>query len=201
MEDDDHDELLRCSDEDSMTENDEPCMPSDKQGFLPAVSQTYSVQNKLQFLFVGFLLIVSSSFLVILLPIYLETVNVKGDAYTMMHFTSLAAVIVLFTLTFVTKKLCSKNTAIKIFHPPIEWRKLVKIGVMYGLSGFMVVYSIDRKRVMCHLQDPIKGIVLVFSLVYYFFFCRKSKCNYMCVSNTLNFQFIRLLLCMMIIAF
>ncbi|KAL1490387.1 hypothetical protein ABEB36_013094 [Hypothenemus hampei] len=30
----------------------------------------------------------------------------------------------------------------------------------------------DRNRVLCHLQDPIKGIVLVIALLYYFFFCR-----------------------------
>jgi hypothetical protein len=38
----------------------------------------------------------------------------------------------------------------------------------------LVIYSLERKKVICHLQDPMKGIVLVFALVYYFFFCRKS---------------------------
>lgn len=173
MEEDDHDDLLRCSDDDSMTENEEPCLPTDKQGFLPAPPPTYSAQNKAQFMFLGFSLILSSTFLVILLPIYLESVNVKGDAYTMINFTSLATLLFLLFFTFVSNKLCSKSAPIKVFHLPIEWNKLLNIGIMYGLSGFMVVYAVDRKRVMCHLQDPIKGIVLVFSLVYYFFFCRK----------------------------
>jgi hypothetical protein len=38
----------------------------------------------------------------------------------------------------------------------------------------LVMLSLERKKVMCHLQDPLKGTVLLFALVYYFFFCRKS---------------------------
>lgn len=52
---------------------------------------------------------------------------------------------------------------------------LLKISSVYALSGIVVTLCLDRDRVLCHLQDPIKGIALVFSLVYYFFFCRKSK--------------------------
>lgn len=52
---------------------------------------------------------------------------------------------------------------------------LLKISLIYAFSGIVITLSMDRDRVLCHLQDPIKGITLVFSLVYYFFFCRKSK--------------------------
>lgn len=52
---------------------------------------------------------------------------------------------------------------------------LLKISCIYALSGILVTLALDKNRVLCHLQDPIKGITLVFSLVYYFFFCRKSK--------------------------
>lgn len=56
---------------------------------------------------------------------------------------------------------------------------LLKISAVYALSGILITLSLDQNRVLCHLQDPIKGITLVFSLVYYFFFCRKSKpCNF-----------------------
>ena len=53
---------------------------------------------------------------------------------------------------------------------------LIKISTLYALSGILITLSLDRNRVLCHLQDPIKGITLVFSLVYYFFFCQKSEC-------------------------
>jgi len=53
---------------------------------------------------------------------------------------------------------------------------LIKLSTLYALSGILVSLSLDRNRVLCHLQDPIKSITLVFSLVYYFFFCRKSEC-------------------------
>ena len=52
---------------------------------------------------------------------------------------------------------------------------LLKMSAVYAISGILVTLSLDQNRVLCHLQDPIKGITLVFSLVYYFFFCRKSK--------------------------
>lgn len=52
---------------------------------------------------------------------------------------------------------------------------LIKLSTLYALSGILVTLSLDRHRVLCHLQDPIKSITLVFSLVYYFFFCRKSE--------------------------
>lgn len=52
---------------------------------------------------------------------------------------------------------------------------LVKISCIYALSGILMNLSLDQNRVLCHLQDPIKGITLVFSLVYYFIFSRKSK--------------------------
>lgn len=34
------------------------------------------------------------------------------------------------------------------------------------------------QRVPCHLQDPLKGAALVYSLVFYFFFCRKGGCQF-----------------------
>lgn len=175
MEEDDHDDLLRCSDEDSMTENEEQCLPSDKQGFLPSVNDTVPVESKIGFIFIGILTIISATFLVVLLPMYLETVNVKGDAYTLIQFVTTSTIVVLLILLLLKKKFCPRGAEIMILKPPIEWSKVYKLGLMYAISGFMVVYAVDRKRVMCHLQDPIKGIVLVFSLVYYFFFCRKSK--------------------------
>lgn len=52
---------------------------------------------------------------------------------------------------------------------------LIKISTLYAFSGVLVALSLDQNRVLCHLQDPIKGITLLFSLVYYFFFSRKSK--------------------------
>lgn len=178
MEEDDHDDLLRCSDDDSMTENEEQCMPSDKQGFLPSVNDTCPVENKLGFICVGILLILSATFLTILLPMYLEAVNVKGDAYTLIQFVTMSTIFVLIVMLLLKRKFCRRAQDLVIFKPPVEWSKIIKLGLMYAISGFMVVYAVDRKRVMCHLQDPIKGIVLIFSLVYYFFFCRKSESLY-----------------------
>jgi hypothetical protein len=61
---------------------------------------------------------------------------------------------------------------------------LIKLSTLYALSGILVSLSLDRNRVLCHLQDPIKSITLVFSLVYYFFFCRKSECLDECTPLT-----------------
>lgn len=52
---------------------------------------------------------------------------------------------------------------------------IAKIGAVYALTGIFLTLSLDQNRVLCHVQDPVKAITLFFSLVYYFFFCRKSE--------------------------
>ncbi|KAG5894568.1 hypothetical protein JTB14_021550 [Gonioctena quinquepunctata] len=173
MEDDDHDELLQCTDDESLSETEDQCLPIDKPEELYRPSFTYHNHSKLEFLTTKLTLVFATTVLVILLPLYLEAVNVSGNAYSLM-FTNTFLSTVLFILTMaIAKCFCEKYRNIKMFGFPVKFFKLLQLSVVYFLGGSMIVYALDRKRVICHLQDPIKGIVLVFSLLYYFFFCRK----------------------------
>lgn len=52
--------------------------------------------------------------------------------------------------------------------------RLLILSTCCGLAGTLLTIS-SYRRVPCHLQDPLKGAALVYSLVFYFFFCRKGK--------------------------
>lgn len=66
--------------------------------------------------------------------------------------------------------------------------RLVTISTCSGVAGTLCIVS-SYQRVPCHLQDPLKGAALVYSLVFYFFFCRKGKCC-VCVVKSIGFHLI-----------
>nr|CAH7729638.1 unnamed protein product [Callosobruchus chinensis] len=176
MEEDDHDELLQCTDDESVSETEDHCIPtSDKNTDDPhnRHSVTYFHHTKLEFLTTKITLIFSTTVMLILLPLYLDSVNVKGNAYSLILMNTLISTL-LFVITMVIAKFfCEKYRNIGITSFPVRFPKLLQLSLVYFLCAFMIIYALDRKRVVCHLQDPIKGIVLVFALLYYFFFCRK----------------------------
>nr|CAI5838836.1 unnamed protein product [Callosobruchus analis] len=176
MEEDDHDELLQCTDDESVSETEDHCIPtSDKTTDDPHIRHTvtYFHHTKLEFLTTKITLIFSTTVMLILLPLYLDAVNVKGNAYSLILMNTLISTL-LFVITMVIAKLfCEKYRSISITNLPVRFSKLLQLALVYFLCAFMIIYALDRKRVVCHLQDPIKGLVLVFALLYYFFFCRK----------------------------
>ncbi|XP_069691545.1 uncharacterized protein [Periplaneta americana] len=172
MEDEEREDLLirASSDNEEFTDN-EDVFDSARGNIVQHENKTNTFYEKLQFVCIGLVLCVSSTALIILLPLYMEVVNVPGDAYTAILFTSFWTVVVLLVLSCVVGKFGSGVKAVLV--PPFAFSTVLRTGLIYGISCFVVIYSLERKKVICHLQDPIKGIVLVFSLVYYFFFCRK----------------------------
>lgn len=60
------------------------------------------------------------------------------------------------------------------FFFPLDFRITI-ISTCSGIAGTLCIVS-SYQRVPCHLQDPLKGAALVYSLVFYFFFCRKGGC-------------------------
>ncbi|XP_018566315.1 uncharacterized protein LOC108907222 [Anoplophora glabripennis] len=173
MEEDDHDELLQCTDDESLSDTEDQCLPIDKPEENYRHTLTYFCHTKLEFITTKLALIFSTSVMLILFPLYLEAINVRGSAYSMI-LTNTSISTLLFVVTMVIAKcFCEKYRNIRICSFPVQFSKLLQLSGVYFLCAFMIVYALDRKRVICHLQDPIKGIVLVFSLLYYFFFCRK----------------------------
>ncbi|XP_072401742.1 uncharacterized protein [Diabrotica undecimpunctata] len=173
MEDDDHDELLQCTDDESLSETEDQCLPMDKPEENYTQNLSYFSHTKLEFLTTKLTLIFSTTVMLVLLPLYIDSINVKGNVYSLI-LTNTVISTVLFVITIVIAKFfCEKYRNVKVLNFPIKFWKLLQLSGVYFLCGFMIIYALDRKRVVCHLQDPIKGIVLVFSLLYYFFFCRK----------------------------
>lgn len=129
-----------------------------------------------KFSFVATLLtaVVSITFLVITYPLYLESVSTVSNAYTGLLFTALTSTCALGIICFIVARVSPPPALIpNSMRVRIPGCTLLKISSVYALSGILVTLSLDQDRVLCHLQDPIKGVALVFSLVYYFFFCRK----------------------------
>lgn len=172
MDEDDHDELLQCTDDESMSESEDQCVPIAKSEQKAYSINSHSVYS---FAFTKLALLLSSAFLIILFPLYFEAVNAKGDSFTGLLFSSTTVFLILFIACVIAKLFVAKYNVIKIWKLPLRLVDLTKLCVVYTISGFIVVYALDRKRVLCHLQDPIKGTILVFSLFYYFLFCKKRK--------------------------
>ncbi|XP_048516158.1 uncharacterized protein LOC105691561 isoform X2 [Athalia rosae] len=129
-----------------------------------------------KFGFLGTLTVVVTSvtMLVIAFPLYMESVSAVSTAYTGLLFTSATTVVVLGVLSFVVRRVSPPPAMIpNSMRIRIPRCSMAKIGGVYALTGIFLTLSLDQNRVLCHVQDPVKAITLFFSLVYYFFFCRK----------------------------
>lgn len=175
MEEDDHDELLQCTDDDSLSETEDQCLSIDKPAESSDHNVSYFNHTKLEFISTKLTLIFSTSVMLILLPLYLDAINVDGNAYSLILTNTFISTILFIVTLGIAKLFCQKYRNVNVFSFPVKFWKLVQLSGLYFSCAFMIIYALDRKRVVCHLQDPIKGIVLVFSLLYYFFFCRKCK--------------------------
>ncbi|XP_074097035.1 uncharacterized protein LOC141526128 [Cotesia typhae] len=177
IDEDDQDEQLRRTGSDveieEYTDTEEPAyttyQPSDK-----LFDTEQSCWQRFSFLATLGIVTASVTTSIISLPLYLENVSGTANAYTGLLFIAFLSTCIFGLMTIIGEKVSPPPTLIpnslKIKIPRCS---LVKISCFYALSGILVTLSLDQNRVLCHLQDPIKGITLVFSLVYYFFFCRK----------------------------
>ncbi|KAK3914796.1 ABC transporter L-arabinose-binding periplasmic protein [Frankliniella fusca] len=179
-EDEQEDLLVNVSDsDDSPEENDAYLDLSRKVNHDPpfrhGLGGRCCFKKRVEFLSTGILCLFSASALLITLPLYLETSSQVADIYPSILFLCATSSV----LTFSCICLCAKFQIFSFSNfkknviPPIPLWKLVQIGLFHSLGGLCVSYSLDRQRVLCHLQDPLKGIILVFSMVYYFCFSRK----------------------------
>ncbi|XP_025261758.1 uncharacterized protein LOC105258715 isoform X1 [Camponotus floridanus] len=178
MMDDEEQEELRCTGSDveieEYTDTEESPYVAYQAGGDKLFDTDRENWQKLRFLGTLVSVAISVTVLVITYPLYLESVAVVSSAYTGLLFTALCSACILGMVYFVADKVSPPPPLIpNSMRVRISRCGLIKISTLYALSGILVTLSLDRNRVLCHLQDPIKGITLVFSLVYYFFFCRK----------------------------
>ncbi|XP_043260048.1 uncharacterized protein LOC122401764 isoform X2 [Colletes gigas] len=177
MVDDEEQEELRCTGSDVEIEEYTDTEESPYVGYQGAdkLFDTDRVAWQ-KFSFVATLLtvVVSITFLIITYPLYLESVSTVSNAYTGLLFTAMSSASYLGIMCFVVGRVSPPPAMIpNSMRIKIPRCSLLKISSVYALSGILITLALDQNRVLCHLQDPIKGITLVFSLVYYFFFCRK----------------------------
>ncbi|KAK0167197.1 hypothetical protein PV327_004626 [Microctonus hyperodae] len=176
MDDDDHDEM-RCTGSDVEIEE---YTDTEESPYT-----TYQSTDKLfdtdqpcwqifYFLITLAIVAISITTSIITLPLYLESVSTAANGYTGLLFIATLSTIILGFVCLIAEKISPPPALIpNSMRIRIPRCSLVKISCFYALTGILVTLSLDQNRVLCHLQDPIKGITLVFSLVYYFFFCRK----------------------------
>lgn len=175
----DHEELLQASDEESLSETEDHCCSVDKPEERYLFPLTFFPQTKLEFFLNLSVLILSSTVLLITLPLYLSTLNSRGNVYSFILFNVPLSTIILIVVLIAMKFLCHKFKNQSIFTLPVKVWPLFRLSCFYAGFVYLYLYAVDRNRVMCHLQDPIKGIILVLALLYYFFFCRNCKLFYL----------------------
>lgn len=168
----DHEELLQCTDDESLSETEEQCCPMQKseEHYLPPL--TFFVHTKLKFFSYLVLLILSTFCLLIVVPLYTSSINAKGNIYSILIINTLYTCCIHLVIFGILSVISEKYKYTKFFKIPIKFWELIKLSGIYLLCGLIYFYATDRNKVVCHLQDPLKGIIVVFSLLYYFFFCR-----------------------------
>ncbi|XP_063709059.1 uncharacterized protein LOC134837606 [Culicoides brevitarsis] len=129
---------------------------------------------KLIMLGVGLLLLISTFILLFLHPLYMKQLELGGsdkfNAFGSLFFISTIVTALLVCATATCNWLFKWK--LRTFQLPIPAKGLCIISTCCGLAGTFCAIG-SYKRVPCHLQDPLKGAALVYSLVFYFFFCRK----------------------------
>lgn len=122
----------------------------------------------------GMGLMVTSALLLVLIPLYQSQFiaeSTKNNSHGMLLFVQPLATLFLILTTIICSAVFKWNIRLLKF-PSIPVKKLIFISLCFGLASTLVIVG-SYKRVACHLQDPLKGTALAFSLLFYFFFCKR----------------------------
>ncbi|XP_042238702.1 uncharacterized protein LOC121877155 [Homarus americanus] len=117
-------------------------------------------------------LVLVTTALVVLLPVYLETVNVAGDAYSALIFTSVFTALPIVVLVQIRYSYFCQISRLG----PSSPSAILKTGFFHGVSVLMIVYALDRKRVVCHAQEPLMGLMVMYMIIIYFFYKGPGEC-------------------------
>ncbi|XP_059619869.1 uncharacterized protein LOC132263882 [Phlebotomus argentipes] len=118
-------------------------------------------------------LLLSTFALIILLPLYYEQLALNGERFNITGAILFVSFLVMMVFVSVSIIFGSINKwKVPLYRSPIPLKRLLPIVLSFGVSVILFTVSCYH-RVPCHLQDPLKGGALVFSLIFYFFFCRK----------------------------
>ncbi|CAH0557352.1 unnamed protein product [Brassicogethes aeneus] len=168
--DDDREEILQFTDDESLSEIDDIGGALDKENEREILM---SPSSKIEHLSMKLSLIFHTTGLLIVFPAYVDSIPNNANAYSVLIWNTFLSFCAILLIAILLGYTCDKYKHVMLRKLPLPFVKMMVITISYFLGGMMVTYALDRNRVICHLQDPIKGIMLLFSLIYYFFFCKK----------------------------
>ncbi|XP_018016565.1 uncharacterized protein LOC108673275 [Hyalella azteca] len=115
--------------------------------------------------FTCLLLVGSAAALVITLPVYLQAVNTAGTAYVGLLFVW-CVVTLLTVISFSIKYF----TSLKTFWYGGHVQSVLRYGIWHGVACVAIVYALDRKRVLCHVQEPLMGLAVLYMIIMHCFY-------------------------------
>ncbi|GAB6019820.1 hypothetical protein CHUAL_001361 [Chamberlinius hualienensis] len=125
------------------------------------------------------LLAILSTLTAVLFPSYVNAANNHSDAYCAILFCSIMSTI-LVAIVVMCFKLWDHSLRLK---PPVTYKWLIPMSVLYGICGLVIFYARDRNRVLCHLQDPLAAIILPASVFFHLFQSKVDKiCKLVCMA-------------------
>jgi len=122
------------------------------------------------------ILFMSCSVVVISLPIYVEQANrCNVSTYSKIVTLSSANIAALTFLCFAKKMLlkCTQRRMTSLLY--LNMPNLLKLSFLFVTGSVIFTWLTDESLVSCHLQDPLKGCAVVFTLLFYFIFAKKRK--------------------------
>lgn len=133
-----------------------------------------SSKNTIVFVFMFLFLFLSSSVLIIVLPIYLKSASANSISTYSKLFTFSSVNAIIFVIAHIVGILvkCDSRSS---FYLNLCLSDVLKISFFLSVGSFTVFWLSDNQYVTCHLQDPLKGCSIVFALLFYYLFSKKSK--------------------------
>lgn len=164
------------SEDDHFEEEDCDCYIEEKiVDFIENEKQNHKSKKK-TFLFViaCLFMFLSSSVFFITFPMYIQYANRSGiSTYSKLATltTVNAGIFSLGHLVMLLPRCLSRKPSRHRFCLP----NIFKIGGSFSAGSIIIFWLIDGNYVSCHLQDPLKGCAVVFSLLFYFILSKRSK--------------------------
>lgn len=120
------------------------------------------------------LMFIASSTLVIVLPIYVKYSSLENISTYSKLFTISLANAILFGIVHVFGVILKCECQWSPNHN-LSFSEILKVSFFLSAGSISIFWLIDGNYVKCHLEDPLKGCAIVFSLLFYYVFSRKSK--------------------------
>ena len=96
----------------------------------------------------------------------MQAVNISGDVYSALIFISIFTCLPV--ILFIQLKYSYFCQFLRLGPPSPT--SVMRIGLFHGVAGLAIMYSLDRKRVVCHAQEPLLGLILMYMVIIYFFY-------------------------------